>query len=80
MAKGRVNIRTNHSTGKARLRFYDVYPEQVETVLAALEKARQITGSYSDTVGLEAICMDFLAGPLTPIQEVVNKKIKAVET
>jgi len=74
MAKGRVNIRTNQTTGKARLRFYEVYPEQSETILAALDKARDITRSQSDTVALEAICMDFLASPSIPTTEIVDNE------
>lgn len=63
MANGRVDIRVMKQTGKARLRFYDVYPELLETILTALEKARAEGGTHSDTVALSYICMDFIATP-----------------
>jgi len=61
MASGKVDIRIMKHTDKARLRFYDVYPEQLELILAAIERAREGTGSINDTVALEAICMHFLS-------------------
>ena len=61
MAKGRVDIRVMKKTDKARLRFYNVYPELLHTILAALELARQEAGTHSDTVALDAICMHFLS-------------------
>ena len=61
MTSGKVDIRTMKRTEKARLRFYNVYPEQSEIILAALEKARESTGSKHDTVALEAICIHFLS-------------------
>lgn len=60
MANGRVDIRVMKRTGKARLRFYDVYPGHLEMVLAALEMAREDSGTHSDTVALDAICTHFL--------------------
>jgi len=63
MAKGRVDVRIMKKTGKARLRFYDVYPELLETILIALEKARNEGNTHSDTVALSSICMDFIVTP-----------------
>ena len=63
MARGRVDIRINKKTGKARLRFFDGYPELVETILIALEKAREEGNTHSDTVALSYICMAFIATP-----------------
>ncbi len=69
MAKGRVDIRVMKNTDKARLRFYNVFPDLLETILAALEWARQEAGTHSDTVALEAICMHFLATYPRPIKD-----------
>ena len=63
MANGRVDVRTMKKTGKARLRFYDVYPELLETIFAALAKARKEGNTHSDTVALSYICMDFISTP-----------------
>lgn len=62
MARGRMNTRTSESTGKTRLRFYGAAPEQVETILLALEIARHELRTEYDTVALEAICLSYLAG------------------
>ena len=77
MAKGRVDIRVMKHTQKARLRFYNAYPDSVEIILAALELARHETGSLYDTVALEAICMHFLSSyPVTnPIAQELSDEV-----
>lgn len=59
--RGKVNISTNHSTGRTRLRFYGVAPDQLETILIALGHARSELGTEHDAVALDAICMAYLA-------------------
>lgn len=60
MTSGKVDIRTNRKTGKARLRFYGAAPDHMETILGALEQARCELGTAHDTVALEAICLGYL--------------------
>jgi hypothetical protein len=59
--KGRVDIRVMKKSEKARLRFYNVYPDQLETILIALKKARTEAPTHSDTVALEMTCLSFIA-------------------
>lgn len=54
----------NPHRGRGRLRFHGVTPDQMETILAALERARSELATRHDTVALEAICMDYIGGPL----------------
>ena len=56
-----VDRRTMQRTGKTRLRFYDCHREQLEVVLAALEKARNEGETQHDTRALELICAHYLA-------------------
>lgn len=60
MARGKVDVRMNHHTGKARLRFYGVAPDQQESILAALEMAGKEFETLHDSVALEAICLVYL--------------------
>ena len=60
MANGKVDIRTNRKTGKTRLRFQGAAPDQVETILAALEHAGSELGISHDTVALKGICLGYL--------------------
>jgi hypothetical protein len=62
IVSGRVDIRVNKKTGKARLRFYGAAPEHVETILTALSHARSELTTHSDTVALEGICLGYLNG------------------
>jgi hypothetical protein len=59
---GRVDLRFNVKTGKYRMRFHGVAPDQKETILAALERACAEASSTFDSVALEAICMNYLSG------------------
>ena len=61
MSAKRVDIRQMQRTGKRRLRFYDVFPDQLPQIEAALEKARQEMGTDHDTQALEMICVHYLA-------------------
>ena len=61
--KGKVDVRVMKNSEKARLRFYNVYPDQLETIQIALEKARTEAPTHSDTVALEMICLDFISTP-----------------
>ncbi len=61
MSAKRVDIRQMQRTGKCRLRFYDVFPDQLPQIEAALEKARQEMGTDHDTQALEMICVHYLA-------------------
>jgi hypothetical protein len=59
---GKVDVRFSKSTGKFRLRFHGVAPDQKETILLALERARSELETEYDAVALEAICMNYLSG------------------
>ena len=61
MASGKVDIRTNQKTGKARMRFYGVCADQLEIILPALDHARSELGTAHDTVALEGICLGYLS-------------------
>jgi hypothetical protein len=56
-----VDVRTYSNTGLTRLRFHGVHPDQLETILYALERARSIQGTQHDSVALDLICLTFLA-------------------
>jgi hypothetical protein len=58
---GKVDVRFRESTGKYRLRFYGVAPDQKDTILLALDRARLEAETQYDAVALEAICMQYLA-------------------
>lgn len=60
MANGKVDVRTNQVSGKARMKFYRLAPEQLEIIQAALEQARLELGTNYDSVALEGICLSFL--------------------
>lgn len=61
MANGKVDVRISQRRKTARLRFYDVYTDQITTIQTALEQARQDAGTAHDTVALDAICMHYLS-------------------
>lgn len=63
MKERKVNIRTNQTTGKARLRFYGIAPDQIDGIVLALEKARKEYETDFDSVALEAICNEYLNTP-----------------
>ena len=58
---GRVNRRFNPKRGTWRLRFTSVHEEQAQTILCALDRARQEAETEYDVVALEMICMNYLA-------------------
>ena len=62
--KGKVDVRTMKKNGMTRLRFYNVYPDQKEMILLALQKARTEMGTEHDTVALDAICLNYLSGAI----------------
>lgn len=59
--RGKVNIRTNSSRGKSRLRFTGMHDDQLEVILPALAKARAESGTEYDSVALTNICLAYLA-------------------
>jgi len=61
MGSGKVDIRFMQRNGKARLRFYNINPDQFEVIMEALNAARNELGTDHDTVALDAICIHFLA-------------------
>ena len=61
MAHGKVDVRVNEKTGKARLRFYSVAPDQLELILTALEHIRKEVGTIHDTVALELMALGYLS-------------------
>lgn len=61
MGSGRVDVRMTQRTGKVRLRFYGVAPDQLDSIVEALNMARQDLSTDYDTVALEQICLYFLA-------------------
>lgn len=60
--RGRVNVHFNPQRQTYRLRFTGAHQDQVETMQQALALARAIAGTTYDTVALEHICLDFIAG------------------
>ena len=58
--RGRVNTRYNAKRNTHRFRFTSVHPDQAETILVALKKARKEQGTEYDVVALELICMEYL--------------------
>ena len=54
-----VDVRT--VDGKARLRFYGVAEDQLETIQLALKITRVWAGTQHDSVALDAICQHFLS-------------------
>lgn len=61
MSHRKVDVRTNPKTGKARLRFHGVAPDQVELIRLALDLVKEEFGTEHDTVGLEALAISYLA-------------------
>lgn len=61
MGSGKVDVRIMQRNAKARLRFYNVAPDQLEVIMNALEIARNELGTGHDTVALDAICIHFLS-------------------
>jgi hypothetical protein len=74
MSSGRVDLRTMKRTGKTRLRFYNVYPDQLETVQTALRIARRESGTEHDTVALESICIHFLTTFSVPSEAQIDEQ------
>jgi hypothetical protein len=58
---GKVDVRFCKRTGKFRMRFYSVAPDQLETILLALKHARKLGETDYDSVALEFICMHYLS-------------------
>ena len=58
--KGKVNIRRNDKRGTSRLRFSPAHDDQLDIVLAALNKARAVSGSEYDMVALTGICLQYI--------------------
>lgn len=63
MPSGKVDVRVYQKTGKARLRFYGVAPDQLETILLALKFVREELKTEHDTVALEGLALNYLANP-----------------
>ena len=59
---GKVDVRLHEPSGKYRFRFYGIAPDQKDTILLALERARSELETEYDGVALEAICMGYLSG------------------
>jgi len=57
-----MNIRFNRTRRTYRLRLPSVHPDQLETILDALAKARREGNTNYDAVALEGICMSYLGG------------------
>lgn len=60
MSNGKVDVRVTQKTGKARLRFYGVAPDQLQVILLALAQARKELGTEHDTVALENVMAGYL--------------------
>jgi len=69
MASGKVDVRLTKRTGKYRLRFYGVAPDQLETILNALRFARDEIDTEHDTVALEGMCILFMVNRVPEIKE-----------
>jgi len=48
---------------------FKMHDDQKETVIAALDKAKDESNTEHNNVALESICMDYLAGPSAPTSE-----------
>jgi hypothetical protein len=59
MSGRRVHIR-KCKEGSSRLRFYHVHDDQIETILLALEIAREVGESDFDAVALDRICLWYI--------------------
>ena len=59
---GHARTRFNRKRGTYRLRFTAMHEDQLETVFAALQRARTVAGTKYDSVALEMICLEYLAG------------------
>jgi hypothetical protein len=75
MAAGRVDVRMMKHSGKARLRFYGVAPDHLETILKALAMAREELNTEYDTVALEAICLLFIMDKAEYVQAGIFEKL-----
>jgi hypothetical protein len=51
---------------------FKMHDDQKDVVTAALDKAKDESGTEHNNVALEAICTDYLAGPSTPKSEAVS--------
>ena len=69
MPSGKVDIRFNEKTGKARLRFYGVAPDQLELILCALKHVREELQTEHDTVALEGLALSYLGTPKPKTQK-----------
>jgi len=61
MSSGKMDERLTKRTGKYRLRFYAVAPDQLEIIKLALKLAREECNTNFDSVALDAICLEFIA-------------------
>ena len=56
-----MSKRRMQKTSKSKIRFYDCFDDQLPTIKAALEKAREEMGTDHDTQALEMVCLYYLA-------------------
>jgi hypothetical protein len=60
MSRRKMNVRKCRD-GSYRLRFYHAHEDQIETIQLALATAQEEGNSDFDTVGLDRICIWYLA-------------------
>ena len=61
MSAKQVDVRQMRRSGLFRMRFYSLHADQLPTIRAALEKARDEMGTDHDSQALEMICVHYLA-------------------
>lgn len=61
MSAKRMDVRRMQRTSKSRIRFYDVFDDQLPQIRAALDKARDEMETDHDSQALEMICVHYLA-------------------
>jgi len=61
MPKGNVDVRRSNRDGRYRLRFYGLDADQLETILLALRRIREESGTDYDSVALDRLAMHYLA-------------------
>lgn len=53
---------------KVTTKTFKVHPDQKKTIETALKKAKEVSGTEVDTVALEFICLDYMAGNAKPLE------------
>lgn len=73
--EGNVTTLNPQSEDKATRKAFGLFPDQMESVTAALKKAMEIAGSDKEGHALDMICVDFLStnGGIDNLQDLLSK-------